>query len=142
MNNMKNRNYVNLVHKELSYKIIGVLFDVYNELGPGYQEKYYERAIAAHFKNKKINHTRQAPCKIISCGEIIGRLYLDFIVENKIVLELKKGDYFPKQNIDQVIEYLIATNLQLAILANFTKHGVKHKRILNPNRLISTISND
>ena len=88
-----------VVHKELSFKIIGILFEVYNNLGYGYQEKYYERAIEKYFKDRKIKFKRQALFNIAIKGEIIGRYYLDFLVEDKIVLEIKKGNHFSKQNI-------------------------------------------
>ena len=63
--------------------------------------------------------------------EIIGRYYMDFIIENKVVLEIKKGNHFVKSNIKQVQSYLQATNRKLGILANFTNNGIKYIRILN-----------
>lgn len=60
---------------------------------------------------------------------------MDFLVENKIVLEIKKGSYFSKRNIEQVKDYLKATGMKLAILANFTPHGVKFFRVLNSANL-------
>jgi len=56
---------------------------------------------------------------------------IDFLVEDKILVEIKKGNYFSKKNIEQVYAYLKATGLKLAILANFTSTGVKFRRILN-----------
>ena len=120
-----------VIYKELSYKVVGILFEVYNELGFGYQEKYYEKAIEKILLKEKISFKRQAPFILKFRGEPIGKYYLDFIIDNKIVLELKKGNYFPKRNINQVKEYLKITGLKLAILANFTTTGVKFLRILN-----------
>jgi len=123
-----------VVYKELSYKIVGILFEVYNELGYGYQERYYENALASSFSKNNIKFKRQAPFKLQFKGELIGRYYLDFLIEEKIVLELKKGNHFPKRNINQVNEYLKVTGLKLAILANFTSSGIKFLRILNIKR--------
>ncbi len=128
-----NKENVEVVYPELSYKIVGVLLDVYNELGYGYQEKFYERATAKILTSKSINYVRQKSYKVTINNEFIGIYYLDFLIENKIVLELKKGDYFPKQNIDQVNTYLHATGMKLGMLANFTSHGVKFKRLVNIN---------
>ena len=125
-----------IIHKDLSYKIVGILFEVYNELGYGYQEKYYERAVAKCFVRESILHKRQVSYKIIFKNEEIGRYYLDFLVDGKIVLELKKGNYFSKRNIEQIKGYLKATNLKLAILANYTPSGVKILRVLNPNNQV------
>lgn len=63
-----------------------------------------------------------------------SRNYLDFLVEDKIVLEIKKGNYYSKKNIEQVKQYLKVTNLKLAILANFTPSGVKFLRVLNSDK--------
>ena len=63
--------------------------------------------------------------------KIIGKYYMDFIIENKIVLEIKRGDYFVRTNIKQIIDYLKAVNLQLGILANFTNNKMRYMRILN-----------
>lgn len=124
---------VKIIYKDLSYNIVGVMFEVFNELGYGYQEKHYERAAEKTFIDKKINYKRQLPYSIIFRGEKIGIYYLDFLVEDKIVVELKKGNYFSRKNINQVKEYLKVTDLKLALIINFTSYGVKILRILNPN---------
>jgi len=124
-----------IVYKELSYAIVGILFEVYNQLGYGYKEKYYENGIEQYLVTKKINYKRQAPYQIRIQDKIICRQYIDFIVDNKIVLEIKKGNYFSKQNMDQVKQYLQVTGFKLAILANFMPKGVKYIRVLNSNNL-------
>lgn len=120
-----------MVYKELSYVIVGILFEVFNELGYGYQEKHYQKAIEKSFSSNKIKFRSQVPYKIKFKKEEIGRYFLDFLIEDKIILEIKKGNYFAKRNINQVNGYLKATDLKLAILANFTSDGVKFKRLLN-----------
>ncbi len=124
-----------VIYKELSYQIVGILYEVYNSLGYGYLEKYYEKAIEKCFIDIHVKYKRQAPYKVIFHGEIIGRNYVDFIVEDKIVLELKRGDHFSKSNIEQIKGYLAVTNLKLAILAHFTSHGVKIFRVFNPKNI-------
>ena len=133
---------VEIIYKDLSYIIVGAMFEVFNELGYGYQEKHYEKAVEKIFIDKKINYKRQLPYSIIFRGEKIGVYYLDFLVENKIIVELKKGDYFSRKNINQVKEYLKATGLKLALIINFTSYGVKTLRILNPNNKESTNTNE
>jgi len=120
-----------LIYPELSYKIIGILFDVYNKLGPGYQEKYYQRAIASAFRKQRFAFREQVPIPLIYLEEKIGRYFLDFLIENKIVLEIKRGDRFSRKDIEQVYAYLKAKKLKLGLLANLTNRGVKFKRILN-----------
>ena len=120
-----------LLYPELSYQIIGVLFEVYNELGYGYQEKYYQKAVSNRFKEINIPFKEQVPIRITFQENKIGTYFLDFTVEGKIVLEIKKEDTFLKTNIEQLCAYLKTTGLKLGILANFTKKGLRFKRIIN-----------
>jgi len=122
-----------VIYKKLSYEIVGSVFEVFKELGYGFKERYYEDAIAKEFKNRKIIFKRQIPYKLKYKNEVIGNYQFDFLVENKIVVELKRGDYFSKNNITQVLQYLKTTNLKLGILINIASSGVKFKRILNIN---------
>jgi GxxExxY protein len=120
-----------VIYKELSYKIVGIMFSVYNELGYGYPENTYCRAIKKEFGINNLVYKEQVYYRLTYKGEMIGRYFLDFLVDNKIVVEIKKGDYFSKKNIEQVKAYLKVTNLKLAVLVNFTSSGVKFLRILN-----------
>ncbi|KKP80343.1 MAG: hypothetical protein A2271_04685 [Candidatus Moranbacteria bacterium RIFOXYA12_FULL_35_19] len=122
-----------VIYKELSYEVMGSIFEVFKELGYGFKERYYEDAIAKEFENRKIKFKRQIPYKLRYKGEIVGSFRFDFLVENKIIVELKRGDYFSKNNMTQVLQYLKAANLKLGILINITSGGVKFKRILNIN---------
>jgi GxxExxY protein len=122
---------IELVYPELSYQIVGVLFDVFNELGYGYQEKTYQRAIAGAFRERGIGFREQLSMPLEFSGGNIGRFYLDFLVENKVVLELKRGNHFLKTNILQVYGYLKKFDMKLGIIANYTNTGLKFKRIVN-----------
>jgi len=119
----------------LSYKIVGILYDVYNELGSGHREYVYERAIASEFRKSGIKFAEQVPANLTYKGEIIGQYRFDFLVEGKIVLELKQGDRFSRKNFEQVTGYLQLKNLPLGILANFTSSGVVTKRVLSPENI-------
>lgn len=119
-----------LLYPDLSYKIIGILFDVYNKLGSKYQERYYYQAIEAAFKSINLFYQAQRRVKIrFNDKEILG--IIDFVIDNKIILEIKKGERFLKSNIDQVYSYLRLTNLKLGILVNFTGRGIQFKRVVN-----------
>lgn len=120
-----------IVHKELSYAIIGAIFEVYNELGYGFKERYYEDAIAKEFERKSIKYKRQMVFDLKYKGDAIGKYRFDFLVEDIIIVELKTGNFYSKQNITQAVQYLKAANLELALLVNMTQHGVKYRRILN-----------
>lgn len=122
-----------LIYPDLSYKIIGILFEVYNNLGPGYHEKYYQRATADTLKEYNLSFKEQVFSPLIFRDKKVGSFYLDFLIDDKIVLEIKKGDRFSKRNIDQVISYLKANNLKLGIIVNFGLSDLKFKRIINFN---------
>lgn len=120
-----------IIYADISYKIIGILYDVFNEVGFGHKEMYYQNAIKVAFTNNKIKFQEQVPVSLKYKDSKIGQFYLDFLIDDKIVLEIKKDNVFKKVNIDQVYSYLKTTNLKLGILANFTRNGVKVKRIVN-----------
>jgi len=120
-----------LIYPELSYQIIGILFEVYNQLGSGYHEKYYQKAVALQLKENKVSFKEQVYTPLILKEEIIGKNFLDFLIEDKIILEIKKGDRFSKKHIEQILNYLKTTNLKLGILANFGLKDLKFKRIVN-----------
>ena len=119
-----------LIEKDLSYKIVGILFDVYNALGGGYQEKYYQRAIMNELRRRGIGFREQANIPLIYKGNPIGRYFLNFLIEDKIVLEIKAESKFYVRDVRQVLAYLKSSNTPLAILANFNRNTLQFKRIL------------
>jgi GxxExxY protein len=121
---------VEIIHKDLSYKIIGILYEVYNNLGPGYQEKYYQNAIKMAFERAGIPFLEQVRADLDFKGRFIGRYYIDFVVDHKIVLEIKVSSNFSRRDIRQVIGYLKKSGLELGILASFAGESLKYKRIL------------
>lgn len=120
-----------LIHPELSYLIVGCLYEVWNELGPGHSERTYQKATAVMLKNKNLRFVEQLPAPVYFKEQLLNNRFLDFLVEDKIVVELKKNDTFSIGNIRQIHDYLIRTKLSLGILVNFTFNGVKTKRVIN-----------
>ena len=121
-----------LLYPELSFQIVGCAFEVHNELGFGFKESIYQKALALAFKEKNLSYLEQVHFQIKFKGQILAKRYFDFVVEDKIVVEIKKDDKFSKANIDQTIDYLKTSNLKLAILINFGKEGVIYRRLINP----------
>lgn len=122
-----------VIFPELSYKIMGCLFDVYKTVGGGHRESYYQNAIKKAFIDQKINFQEQLYLPLKYKNTHVGKLFFDFLIEDKIILEIKVGQYFKKSNLEQVIDYLKTSNLKLGIIANFTREGVKSYRVLNTN---------
>jgi GxxExxY protein len=119
-----------IIHKELSYRLMGILYAVYNALGPGYQEKYYQKAIKLYLMKEQIPYLEQVRADLIIKGQVIGRYYIDFVIDHKIVLEIKSRLNFSKRDVLQVLGYLKQSGLELGILASFSTEGLKSKRIL------------
>lgn len=122
-----------LVYKDLSYKVVGALYEVYNSIGSGYQEKYYQKALVKEFDEKGIKFREQVPIRLKYKEENLGIYYLDFLIEDKIILEIKNSSKFYPRDIKQVLGYLKSKNLKLGILACFGKNGLIYKRILKGN---------
>jgi GxxExxY protein len=120
-----------LIYPELSYKLVGLAYNVHNELGHGHLEKIYQKAYAKELKEANIEFKEQAPYKVIYKEEVIGNNYLDFLIEDKVIIELKRSDFYSKKYIEQISNYIKVSNLKLAILINFTSNGVRIKRIVN-----------
>lgn len=127
----------NIVQKELSYKIVGILMDIHRELGNRYQEKYYQRAIAVALKKNGLNFKQQLPVNLNYDGEKIGRYSLDFLVENKVILEIKCVPELKPIDFKQILAYLKAKKIELGILANFRPESLVYKRILNSDLIRS-----
>ena len=121
----------NLLFPELSYQVVGVLFKVHNKLGDGLLEKYYQKAIAEFLTLENIPFKEQVEVQLIIGGKVTAKGYIDFLIDDKIVLEIKRGDRFNKKNIEQIYSYLKLIDKQLGILVNFTSIGVQFKRIVN-----------
>jgi len=124
---------INLVYAEECYRIMGIVFEVFNSLGFGHKEIFYQKAIAKAFKDSEIEFKEQLRCKVKYKGEDLGIYIFDFLVFNKIILELKQKDFFSSKDIKQTFMYLKAKDLKLGLLVNFTSKGVRYKRIVNIN---------
>src|SRR5687768_5002621 len=120
-----------LIYPELSYQVVGCAYEVFKGLGYGHPEKTYQKAFGVVFKEKNIAYKEQVYYPVNFRDKVIAKNFLDFLVEEKIVVELKKNFHFSKAHIDQVLKYLKVSNLKLAILFNFGKEGVTFKRIVN-----------
>ena len=100
-------------------------------IGYGHKEKFYQEAIAHIFKEKSIKFERELKAKVRFREKDLGIYYFDFLVFDKIIIEIKKRNYFSIKDINQLYGYLKATGLKLGLLIHFTNTGVKYRRIVN-----------
>ncbi len=123
--------YGKVIYPEESYKIMSIAFKVFNKEGFGMPEKYYQEAFAKELENEKIPYEREKYIALKYNNQNIGKYFLDFLVNNKIVIELKVRPRFGYVHIKQTMGYLKSGDYKLAILIYFTSDGVKYKRVIN-----------
>ena len=139
---MKTTARKDLVFPELSYEIIGCAFEVYNEVGGGHKENVYQKAMSIAFQKKNLLFQEQLYFPIKFKGNLVGKNFFDFNVEEKIIVELKARTRFSKADYEQVLEYLNDKKFKLALLINFTLNEVVCKRVTNFNAVDSKFRNN
>jgi len=108
-----------LKHSELTDKIIGVFYDVYNELGHGFLESTYAEALAMALEESGLTAAREVPVPVWFRGRKIGQYYADVIVEDLVLLELKASRTLEPAHEAQLLHYLRATEVEVGLLLNF-----------------------
>ena len=120
-----------LYYKEESYNIIGKCFEVHNNLGPGFLEIVYKDALEYEFKKSKIPYEREKEY-IVNYKNVIlpHKFYADFVVYDKILLEIKAVAGIADEFIAQAINYLKVSDNKLALIVNFGELKLNYKRIV------------
>lgn len=120
-----------LLYKDLSYKLVGIAFEVYNTLGSGLKEETYANAFEELLKRERINYKRELYFPLKINNKTVGRNFFDFLIDDKMIIELKKGSQKYKEVCNQLYQYLRSANIRLGLIIRFTLDGVKVKRIPN-----------
>ena len=119
-----------LYHSE-TYDIIGACMEVHNELGKGFSEVLYGDALELEFMDKDIIFTREKKYNITYKGNLLPHKYkVDFVVNDKIILEIKAIKILIESHIKQTLNYLAASKLKVGLLVNFGEDSLKYKRII------------
>lgn len=121
----------NLIHKDLSYKITGLLFKTHKELGKFRNEKQYCDFFEKLLRANTIKYVREYKFEDQIYGQEKIRCICDFIIDDKIILEFKAKNFITKEDYYQTKRYLVSLNLELAILVNFRQYRLSPKRVLN-----------
>ena len=120
-----------LLYEQETFKIRGILFKVYNELGPGFLEKIYKRAVIEELDRQRIPYFTEKKFVIHYKNKIIGHNLIDLIVYDKIIFELKAVNNLEKFHTSQMLAYLKATDLKLGLLVNFGAEKLEIRRVVN-----------
>ncbi len=124
-----------ILHKELSYKIVGCFFNVFNELGPAHKEQIYHKALCIEFKSNGIAFSDNKKLQVKYKDQDIGVYQPDFVVEDKIIVEIKSTLQMPKVFEKQLYYYLRGTKYNVGYLVNFGSEKLEiRRRIYDKNK--------
>ncbi len=115
-------------HEELTAAILKCCFEVSNELGSGFLESVYEKALIVALAQTGLSVQSQVPLKVTFRGVIVGDFFADLIIEKKILIEIKSVSRLTPDHKAQVINYLNATGFEVGLLVNFGTSGVEYFR--------------
>jgi GxxExxY protein len=117
-----------LKYEAITKSVIGCAFEVINELGAGFLESVYEKALLLALRQKGLSAVSQHPAKVMFRGEGVGDFYADIFVEEKVIVELKAVKAIAPEHQAQIINYLNATGIEVGLLINFGNPKLEYKR--------------
>jgi len=129
-----------LLYEELSYKIRGAIFNVKKQLGLGHKENIYQKALREEITKMRLAFNQEKTIDIKYDNKKIGTYRPDFIIEDKIILELKALPFIGKFEKQQVWHYLKGSDYQLALLVNFGREDISIERIVHSSQYKSASS--
>ncbi len=118
-------------YSDITGKIIGCAMEVHKVLGCGFQEVVYQRALEIEMNRAGINSVREFEMDIFYKNEKVGNRRVDFLVEQKICVEIKAVSALDDINLAQGKNYLEAYNLEIGLLINFGSKSLQFKRLIN-----------
>ena len=118
------------LYKELTYAIIGAAMEVHKVLGGGFLEAVYQKALAHELRLRNIPFEEQAHLPVYYKDELVGDYIADFIIDEKVVLEIKSVSALNDAHTAQTIHYLAATKHKVALLINFGSKSLEHRRLV------------
>ena len=124
-----------LKHEQITKSVIGCAFEVINELGAGFLESVYEKALLLALRQKGLSAIPQHAVKVMFRGECVGDFYADMFVEEKVIIELKAVKAIAPEHQAQIINYLNATGIEVGLLINFGNQKLEYKRFTRKTKL-------
>jgi GxxExxY protein len=118
-------------YEELTGKILATCFEVSNELGCGFLESVYQKALIIALKEKDLKVEPEHGLEVIFHGQNVGQFYADLLVENKVMIELKAVSVLDENHKAQIINYLKASGIEVGLLVNFGAPKLEYRRFNN-----------
>ena len=119
------------IYEDLSYKLIGLAYRIDTQIGFGHSERIYSDSFEKLLQSENISYKRELYNPIKVDEHLIAKRYLDFLIDDKIIVEIKVGNYRFETVFNQVLNYLKINSLKLGIVIRFNKTGVQIKRVVN-----------
>lgn len=121
---------IELLHKDITDKIIKAFYEVYNELGYGFLEKVYENALFIELTSLGLICEKQKKINVFYDNQLVGEYFADIIVNNAVIVELKAAETLCEEHEFQLLNYLKATDIEVGLLLNFGKKPQFKRKIL------------
>ena len=115
-------------HKELTEKVIGCAYRVYNKMGYGFLESVYEKCLMIELEKAGLQAESQKSIAVEYDGENVGEFVADIVVEGSVILELKSVRRIVRAHEIQLVNYLVATGMEVGLILNFAEEKVEVKR--------------
>ncbi|MBU3947278.1 MAG: GxxExxY protein [Proteobacteria bacterium] len=113
---------------DLTHKVIGCAYQVYNKLGFGFLESVYRKAMVIEIETSGLEVQQESPLKVHYRGQVVGNFFADLLIEDELIVELKSVERLGKIHEAQLVNYLVATEIEVGLLINFGSTGVDVKR--------------
>lgn len=119
---------VDLLYEDLTYKVRGAMFAVHKELGPGHKESVYKKALAKELTEQDIPFETEKVLDVVYKDEKVGVYRPDFIIDDKVIIEIKAVSFLPRGAETQMSYYLRGTKYKLGLLVNFGSRRLDIRR--------------
>ena len=119
------------IHSNITHKIIGGAMKVHSRLGNGFQEKIYQRCLQIEFNKAGLAFEREQSLPLYYDGFHVGTRRVDFLVEDKVIVELKAQTELTNAHFAQLLNYLVMFQREVGLLINFGEEELKYKRVAN-----------
>ena len=130
----KNTDKAEFIHEDITSKIIEAFYNVYNKLGFGFLEKVYHNAMQIELSKYFDNIVSQKTICVLYDGKPVGDYFADFLVNSKVIIEIKAVDTLANEHELQLLNYLKATNIEIGLLLNFGKKPQIKRKIFTNNK--------
>src|SRR3989338_1054718 len=117
-----------ILYEQLTYQIIGIAQNIHRELGPVHKEIVYQRALDEELKSSQMQFDREIALPISYKGKKVGIYRTDFLIDNKVIVEIKALEFLPQNTLTKLSYYLKGTDYRVGLLLNFGTQSLQVKR--------------